>query len=112
MCARILCWGAIGLPPADALGPRKPAQSPITCLLPKRSGHGRLGLRRDVPQAVISCGRLPSQAATQMAGLTVSYNRLAYLRRFQYAIAKMATQLTALIVKQAANHKSERLMRA
>jgi DNA invertase Pin-like site-specific DNA recombinase len=48
--------------------------------------------------------------ATQKVGRPLYWKRSAWRRRFQYAIAKMATQRTALIAKRAASLRSERLM--
>jgi hypothetical protein len=65
-----------------------------------KSGHGPAGRAR------------LSHATTQRAGRSVECNRLARLRRFQWATARMATQHSALIEKHTASAQSERLTSA
>jgi hypothetical protein len=86
-----------------------PSSRPMS-VIPQRAATTacrRLGSVRCHRTVMAQQARTPFHAAT---GLCV--NPLVCLRRFQYAIANMATQHMALIAKQAAIPQSERLMSA
>jgi hypothetical protein len=81
----------------------------------------RAGLHSQIRRSHVADGRVsqcnkrscPSRACAPFHAATGrSVNRLVCLRRFQYAIASMATQHMALIAKQAASPQSDRLMSA
>src|SRR5262245_41307495 len=59
-----------------------------------------------VPGGDIMWRRARLYAAAQRAGRSVWHSRLACLRRFQYAIARIAMQQMALTAKHAANPRA------